>query len=158
MNDEVDLLGESWNGQGLGGTDKTVIENPNSESASVGPASIGGKREHKLTERGNSYKLARDVRERRRLERNTQAQIANIQTLMGLNRNLEQVSQECVKLNERFKLVEDLHEEIYDLQSGEEQAQDHQVYINLHEEIVPFREVVQKWMTNAEQQLRDEER
>ena len=73
LNDEVDLLGESWNGQGLGGTDKTVIENPNSESASVGPASIGGKREHKLTERGNSYKLARDVRERRRLERNTQA-------------------------------------------------------------------------------------
>ena len=58
LNDEVDLLGESWNGQGLGGTDKTVIENPNSESASVGPASIGGKREHKLTERGNSYKLA----------------------------------------------------------------------------------------------------
>ena len=77
---------------------------------------------------------------------------------MGLNRNLEQVSQECIKLNERFKLFEDLHEEIYDLQSGEEQAQDHQVYINLHEEIVPFREVVQKWMTNAEQQLRDEER
>ena len=32
------------------------------------------------------------------------------------------------------------------------------IYINLHEEIVPFREVVQKWMTNAEQQLRDEER
>ena len=52
----------------------------------------------------------------------------------------------------------DLHEEIQDLLSGEEQAQDHQVYINLHEEIVPFREVVQKWMTNAEQQLRDEER
>ena len=42
--------------------------------------------------------------------------------------------------------------------SGEEQAQDHQVYINLHEDLVPFREVVQKWMTNSEQQLRDEER
>ena len=77
---------------------------------------------------------------------------------MGLNRNLEKVSQECIKLNERFKLFGDLHEEIQDLLSGEEQAQDHQVYINLHEEIVPFREVVQKWMTNAEQQLRDEER
>ena len=68
LNGEVDLLGESWNGQGLGSADKTVIENPNSESAPVSPASIGGKREHKLTERGNSYKLARDVRERRRLE------------------------------------------------------------------------------------------
>ena len=52
----------------------------------------------------------------------------------------------------------DLHEVIQDLLCGEEQAQDHQVYINLHEEIVPVREVVQKWMTNAEQQIRDEER
>ena len=95
LNDEVDFLGELWNGQGLGSTDKTVIKNPNSESASVGPTSISRKREYKLTERGNSY--------------------------------------------------------------GEEQAQDHQAYINLHEEIVRLRAVVQKWMTNAEQQLRDEE-
>ena len=158
LNDEVDFLGELWNGQGLGSTEETVIENPNLESASAGTASIGGKREHKLTERGKSYKLARDVRERKRLKRETQAQIANIQTLMELNRKLKKVSQECIKLNERFKLFGDLHEEIQDLLSGEEQAQDHQVYINLHEEIVPFREVVQKWMTNAEQQLRDEER
>ena len=135
-----------------------MIENPNLESESAGTASIGGKREHKLTERGKSYKLARDVRERKRLKRETQAQIANIQTLMGLNRNLERVSQECIKLNERFKLFGDLHEEIQDLMSGEEQARDHQVYINFHEEIVLFREVVQKWMTNAEQQLRDGER
>ena len=135
-----------------------MIENPNSQSASAGIASIGGKREHKLTERGKSYKLAKDVRERRRVKRETQAQIANIQTLMGLNRNLEQVSQECINFNERFKLFGDLHEEIQDLLSGEEQAEGHQVYINLHEEIVPFREVVQKWMTNAEQRLRDEER
>ena len=76
---------------------------------------------------------------------------------MGLNGNLEKVSQECTKLKERFKLLGDLHEEIQGLLSGEEQAQDHQVYINLHEEIVPFREEVQKWMTNAEQQFRDEE-
>ena len=158
LDDEVEFRGELWNGQGLGSTDETVIENPNLESASAGTASIGEKREHKLTKKGKSYKLARDVRERKRLKRETQAQIANIQTLMGLNRNLEKVSQECIKLNERFKLFGDLHEEIQDLLSGEEQAQDHQVYINLHEEIVPFREVVQKWMTNAEQQLRDGER
>ena len=95
LNDQVDLLGALSNRQGLESTDKTVIKNPNSDSASVGPTSIGRKREYKLTERGNSY--------------------------------------------------------------GEEQAQDHQAYINLHEEIVRLREVVQKWMTNAEQQLRDEE-
>ena len=103
LNDEVDFLGELWNGQGLGSTEETVIENPNLESASAGTASIGGKREHKLTERGKSYKLARDVRERKRLKRETQAQIANIQTLMELNRKLKKVSQECIKLNERFK-------------------------------------------------------
>ena len=44
--------------------------------------------------------------------REKQTQIANIQTLMGLNRNLEKVGQECIKLNERFKLFADLHEEI----------------------------------------------
>ena len=89
LNDEVHFLGELWNAQGLGSTDETVIENPHSESASAGTANTGGKREHKLTDRGKSYKLARDVRERKRLKRETQAQIANIQTLMGLNRNLE---------------------------------------------------------------------
>ena len=58
LNDEVDFLGELWNGQGLGSTEETVIENTNLESASAGTASIGGKREHKLTEIGKSYKLA----------------------------------------------------------------------------------------------------
>ena len=64
LNDEVDFPRELANGQGLGSTDETVIDNANLESASAGTASIGGKREHKLTEKGKSYKLARDVRER----------------------------------------------------------------------------------------------
>ena len=115
LNDEVDFLGELRNGQGVGSTDETVIENPNLESTSAGTARIGRKREHKLTEKGKSYKLARDVSERRKLKRETKAQIANIQTLMGLNRNLEKFSQQCIKLNERFKLFGDLHEEIQDL-------------------------------------------
>ena len=76
---------------------------------------------------------------------------------MGLSENLERASQECIELNERFKLFEDLHEEIKDLLSGEEQAQDHQVYISLHGDVVPSREVVPKWMANAGQQIRDEE-
>ena len=117
--------------------------------------SIGGKRERKLTERGKPFKLVQSVSERKRLKREIQA---NIQTLMGLSENLERASQECTELNERFKLFEDLHEEIKDLLSGEEQAQDHQVYISLHGGIVPSREVVPKWMANAGQQIRDEER
>ena len=72
-----------------------------------------------------------------REEKEIQAQIANIQTLMGLSKNLEQVSQECIQLNERLKSFGDLHEEIQDLLSGEQLAQDHQVCINLHKEIVP---------------------
>ena len=70
-------------------------------------------------------------------EKEIQAQIANIQTLMGLSKNLDQVSQESIQLNERLNSFGDLHEEIQDLLSGEELAQDHQVCINLHEEIVP---------------------
>ena len=90
--------------------------------------------------------------------RETQAQIAVQIFIHGTElKNLEKVSQECIKLNDRFNLFGDLYEEIQDLLSGEEQAQEHQVYINLHE-IVPFREVVQKWMANAEQQLRDKKK
>ena len=47
LDDEVEFRGELWNGQGLGSTDETVIENPNLKSASAGTASIGKKREHK---------------------------------------------------------------------------------------------------------------
>ena len=105
LNDEVDFLGKFRNGQGLGNEDKTVVGNPNQESASGGTASIGGKRERKLTERGKSYKLVQSVRERKRLKREIQAQIrfANIQTLMGLSKNFERVSEECIELNELFK-------------------------------------------------------
>ena len=56
LNDEVDFLGKFRNGQGLGNEDKTVVGNPNQESASGGTANIVGKRERKLTERGKSYK------------------------------------------------------------------------------------------------------
>ena len=47
LNDEVESLGELSNGQGLGSTDETVIENPNLESVSAGTTSISEKREHK---------------------------------------------------------------------------------------------------------------
>ena len=61
LNDEVDFLEEFGNGQGLGNEDKTVVENPNPDSASGGTASIGERRERKLTERGKSYKLVQSV-------------------------------------------------------------------------------------------------
>ena len=55
-----------------------------------------------------------------------------------------------------FKLFGDLHEEIQELLITEEHAQDHQVFITVHKEIVPFREVVCKWVIDAEQQTRNE--
>ena len=63
LNDEVEFLEKFRNGQGLGNEDKTVSENPNPDSASGGTASIGGRRERKLTEKGKSYKLVQSVRE-----------------------------------------------------------------------------------------------
>ena len=114
MNDEIDFVGKFRNGEGLGNEDKTVIENPNPDSASGSTASIGGRRERKLTERGKSYELVQSVRERKRPKREIQAQIANIQTFMRLSKNLERVSEECIELNERFKSFGDLHEEIQD--------------------------------------------
>ena len=59
-----------------------MVENPNPDSASGGTASIDGRNERKLTERGKSYKLVQSVRERKRLKREIQAKIANILTLM----------------------------------------------------------------------------
>ena len=90
LNDELDFLGKFRHGQGLGNEDKTVVGNPNQKSASGGTANIGGKRERKLTERGKSYKLVQIVRERKRLKREKEAQIANIQTLMGLSKTLNE--------------------------------------------------------------------
>ena len=75
-----------------------------------------------------------------------QAQVANIEILMGLNNNFELVSQECIKLNERVKLFGDLHEEMLEFLTTEEHAQDHQVYVAMHKETMPFREVVCKWV------------
>ena len=72
LDGEVEFRGELWNGQGLGSTDETVIENPNLESASTGTASIGEKREHKLGRKVNPINLLemsvseRDSREKHR--------------------------------------------------------------------------------------------
>ena len=69
---------------------------------------------------------------------------------------MESVSKESIRLNERFKVFGDLHEEIQELLTGEEQALDHLVYINMDQEIVPFQEVVQKWMVDTDRQIREE--
>ena len=88
---------------------------------------VDKKRQPKLTEKGKYYELVQFVRERKKLNREMQVQVANIEILMGVNNNFELVSQECIKLNERYKLFGDLHEEMQELLTTEERAQDHQV-------------------------------
>jgi len=67
--------GENWNGQGNLDLDRTVIE----------------RRQPKLTEKGKAYRLAERRKDRNKLKREIQSRIANIETLMGLDKNLELV-------------------------------------------------------------------
>ena len=126
---EVDLRvpEKTWNGDGNLESDRNVVE----------------RRQPKLTEK---FKLKREI----------QSRIANIGALMGLDKNLELVGEESVKLNECFKEFGDLHEEIQELLTEEEQIPDTQVYDNLHTEVKLVRETVQKWMTDAGRRINEE--
>ena len=139
---EVDLRvsDKTWNGDGNLESDWNVVE----------------RRQPKLTEKFKAYRLNERKKERNKLKREIQSRIANIGTLMGLDKNLELVGEESVKLNECFKEFGDLHEEIQELLTEEEQIPDTQVYDNLHTEVKLVRETVQKWMTDAGRRLNEE--
>ena len=103
------------------------------------------RRQPKLTEKGKAYWLTERKRERNKLKREIQSRIANIGTLMRLDKTLELVGKESVKLNE----FDDLHEEIQELLTEEEQIPDTQVYDTLYTEVQLICETVQKWMIAA---------
>ena len=77
---EVDLRvsEKTWNGEGNLESDRNVIE----------------RRQPKLTEKFKAYKLTERKKERNKLKREIQSRIANIGTLMGLDKNLELVGEE----------------------------------------------------------------
>ena len=75
---------------------------------------------------------------------------------MGLDKNLELVGEESVKLNECFKEFGDLHEEIQELLTEEEQIPDTPVYDDLHTEVKLIPETVQKWMIDAGRRISEE--
>ena len=139
---EVDLRvsEKTWNGEGNLESDRNIVE----------------RRQPKLTEKFKAYRLTERKRERNKLKREIQSRIANIGTLMGLDKNLELVGEESVKLNECFKEFGDLHEEIQELLTEEEQIADAQVYDSLHTEVKLIRETVQKWMIDAGQRINEE--
>ena len=140
---EVDLhvSEKTWNGEGNLESDRNVIK----------------KRQPKLTEKFKVYRLTERKKERNKLKREIQSRIANIGTLMGLDKNLELVGEESVKLNECFKEFGDRHEEIQELIT-EEQIPDTQVCDNLHTEVELIRETVQKWMIDAGRRINEEQK
>lgn len=75
---------------------------------------------------------------------------------MGLDRNLELVSAEAVKLNERFKLFGDLHEEIQEPLTEEEQALDSHASDDMQQEVTHVCEIVKGWMFEADQRIRQD--
>ena len=77
---------------------------------------------------------------------------------MGLDKNLELLNQESLKLTEFFKQFGDLHEEIKEFLPREEQETDSKAYEYLHIEICCLREAVQKWMVEAGQRISEEKR
>ena len=75
---------------------------------------------------------------------------------MGLDKNLEFVNEESLKLNGCYKQFGDLHEEIQELLTEEEQKIDSQVYENLYNEVHLLRGAVQKWMVEASRRISEE--
>ena len=71
-----------------------------------------GKRQPKLTEKGKSYRLTQNITERKKLIRELQTRMANIGTLTNFDKNVELVSAEFLKLNERFNVFKNLHGDI----------------------------------------------
>ena len=140
MEADVGVSEKIWNGEGNLELDQNVIE----------------RRQPRLTEKGKAYRLTERKKERNKLKREIQSRIANIGTFMGLDKNLELVGEESLKLNQCFKEFGDLHEEIQELLTEEEQIPDTQVYDNLYTEVELIRETVQKWMIDAGRRIKEE--
>lgn len=113
---------EMWNGQGNAELDQTVID----------------KRPRKLTEKGKGYRLVQRKGERNKLKRKIQSQIANISTLLGHDKNLELISDLSMKLNDLFEQFGDLHEEIQELLTKEEQIKDSEIMMTCTKKLDSF--------------------
>ena len=67
-------------------------------------------RQPKLTEKGRAYRLDEKKGQRNKLKREMKSKIANIIVFMGLDRNIELVGNESLKLNELFDNFSNVHE------------------------------------------------
>ena len=103
----------------------SVKENPNAGHRNPGlDAMVLERRQPKLTEKGRAYRLDGKKGQRTKLKREMKFKMANIIVLIGLDRNIELVGNESLKLNELFDNFSNVHEEIQELFTTEEQLVD----------------------------------
>ena len=157
LEENVEISEKNGNGPGIVELEETVVESSSIKGALASIEVVKEKRQPKLTEKGKAYRLSQNISERKKLKREIQTQIANIETLMGLDKNVELVSAETLKLNECFKVFGDLHEGIQELLTEEEQVFDRYLYSDMEREVFFLREGVKEWMTNVSKRIRQDE-
>ena len=119
--------------------EKVFPENKNANGSSGYSNKQRAKREPKLTEKGKSYRLTQNITKRKKLTREMQTRMANIGTLMNFDKNVELVSAELLKLNQRLNALENLHGDIQELSCDEECDIDNQTFCTMYDEITSLR-------------------
>ena len=157
LEENVEISEKNGNGHRIVELEETVVESSSIKGALAGIEVVKEKRQPKLTEKGKAYRLSQNISERKKLKREMQTQIANIETLMGLDKNVELVSAETLKLNECFKVFGDLHEGIQELLTEDEQVFDSYLYSDMEREVFFLHEGVKEWMTNVSKRIRRDE-
>ena len=137
--------------------EKAFPENKNENGLSGHSDKQGGKRQSKLIEKGKSYRLTQNITERKKLIREMQTRMANIGTLMNLDENVELVSAECLKLNERFNVFGNLHGDIQELLCAEERDIAHQTFRVMYDEIISLGMSVIEWTSGAAKRIKHDE-
>ena len=108
------------------------------------------KRKSKLTEKGFGYQINLKNRARKRSRRIIEGLITNVEALMGLDKNVELVTKELVKINELFIEFGDVHEEIQELYTEyDETDADAFIYNEVYIEVAHIREQIKKWIAEV---------
>ena len=73
---------------------------------------------------------------------------------MNLDKNVELVSAEFLKLNQRFIVFENLHGNIQELLCNEERDIDHQTFRAVYDEITSLRMSVIEWISGVAKRIK----
>ena len=75
---------------------------------------------------------------------------------MNLGKNVELVSAEFLKLNERFIVFENLHGNIQELLCNEERDIDHQTFHAMYDEITSLRMSLIEWISGVAKRIKQD--